>query len=250
MAYYIVYSGGAKGYGLYEDEKMRFPAEYREDVENLYVKNKIVGPVNDETDPFCYRFAPFKDKYLLSVIYKGCVCEEEKRPFFATVNWLFELKEAAAFLNRNIEQNIYSMKRKSDEVLCGMGYTIPQKDEPEESENYCITENAKGAVLSAAWYAMSAACGNGQLSAQAFIGCADNENLFAPLSCLVDFIPASMRRHVSFHIGATAAEETKGVALVIAYDKSLELMRAKGNFSGAMAVKKIVLIKDELLEFV
>ncbi len=248
MAQYIVYSGGANGYGLY-DSHPNFPEEYRESVENLYVKQRIVATDNSEEEPFCYRFAPLKDRYLLSIIYKTCACDGEHRPFYATVNWLFTAKEIDVFWEKNPEQNIATAIQKSDEVLIGMGYRFPERQPINAEEDKTITENTRSALLTAAHQSLSAFSENRELSAQVFLGRAEEDDLFSPIFALLNTLPKYLRRHISFHIGAIAAEETKGVSLAITYNKYFELMSAKGNYNGSMAVRKIILIGDTFSAF-
>ena len=85
MEKYVIYSGGGNGYQIYGAHP-DFPEGSKKSVEPLYAKQKIVEQSGVE-ERRCYRFAPLRDRFLFSVIYKGCVCKEEKRTFFSTVNF-------------------------------------------------------------------------------------------------------------------------------------------------------------------
>ncbi len=247
MAQYIVYSGGASGYTLY-DAHPDFPEEYREQVEMLYVRQRIA--TNDGTLPRCYRFAPLQDRYLFSVIYKECVCEGERRPFFAAVNWLFTAQEADAFFSGDVQEEIAALVQQSDEILLADGYTIPKPQSIVSDYRESITLNAQRALLTAAYNAMRASEDEERaLSAQVFLGCAQESNLFSPLFWLLLVIPKRLRKHISFHVGASSPEETKGVSLALTYDELFEQMAANGGYSGTMAIRKVIVLGDEFSSF-
>ncbi len=247
MAQYIIYSGGANGYKLYAAHP-DFPEEYREQVEALYVRQRIA--TGADALLHCYRFAPLKDRYIFSVIYKGCVCEGERRPFFATVNWLFTAQEADEFLGRNVQTGFARLAQQSDEILLANGYTFPKTQPIVSDYRESITVNAQKALLTAAYNAMRASTDEDKtLSAQVFLGCAQGESLFSPIFWLLNVIPPRMRRHISFHIGAVSAEETQGVSVAVTYDEMFAKMSATGDYVGTMAVRKIIVLKDTFSAF-
>ncbi len=246
MAQSIVYSGGANGFNLYDVDPL-FPAEYRESVKNLYEQQRIVGPSDDRTGARCYRFAPLEDRYVFSVIYKDCVCHAEKRPFFASVNWLFTAEEANDFLGNDVAYTLMHQIEESDDVLRRMEYTFPHDLPTFVDYHHEVPTSAEAVLMTAAYYATQAVYDNAPLRAQVFLGCTADSSLFSPIFWLFSKIPVQMRRHISFHIGAVTAEETIGVSLAVTYDDLFAAMSSRGNYSGAMAVKKIIMLRSELV---
>lgn len=246
MNKYIIYSGGGKGYGLYAAHP-EFPESYKQSIEDLYEKQHIAGPVTDRGDQHCFRFAPLQDGYVLSVIYKNCTCAEEQRHFFASVNWVGSAEEADDLFGEGMEKNFFRIVLQSDELLRQQGYRIPDMPPPLLHKQVQLSEDARAALAGAALYATRAAQENRPVRAQVFLGRSRKEGLFDSLFWLLRNLPPRMRKHLSFHLGASVAAETFPVALAITYDDILKPIAVAGNYVGTMTARKIALAQEELL---
>ncbi|MBO5232560.1 MAG: hypothetical protein J6B88_08065 [Clostridia bacterium] len=245
MEKYIIYSNGKNGYGLYCAHP-RFPKEYMQPVEDLFTKTGIVGPSTEKNGRRCYRFAPLGNGYLFSVIYKDCTSADETRRFFAAVNWLFTAEDADEFFKEDVAEHIATKIKESDAVMYGNGYDFPKLEQPIDCQPLDTTENEKRALITSAYFATKAAIEkNGLLGAQVFFGDSTEQCLFGKLFYIINSLPKPMRKLLSFHIGASAARETFGVALSLMLNDVLEVITATGNYDGAMAVKKLCFLRNE-----
>ncbi len=248
MEKYIVYAGGAQGYRLYNAHP-DFPDAYRESIVHLYEHQHIVGPTAADHRR-CYRFAPVQDRYVLSVIYKDCTCIGESRSIFASVNWLFTPQEADAFYQDDMQVNFFECVQRSDALLQQAGYTIPDLSVTKLQPSAPLPQDTQTALMTAAYYATVAAHKQEMLRGQVFAGCDRDEGLFAKLFWLLRQLPTARRKDLSYHLGASAASESFGTALVLMYGDVLEAITAAGNYSGAMATQKITLVQDAITSFV
>lgn len=245
MDKYIIYSGGGKGYGLYASSP-DFPDAYRNSVSDLYENQRIVASSAAQGNHYCCRFAPLKDAYLLSVIYRDCTCAEENRSFFATVNWLFTAEEADELLGGDMRKPVLEYVLRSDLILEEAGYIFKMRESPMLCREASWSENEEKAYASAVYFATKAVCeDNGQLSAQVFVGCENERALFDNVFWALFDCPRRFRKFVSFYIGATAVSETFGVSLVVMHEAILDTIVAAGDYSGSMAVRKMTLLRDK-----
>ena len=215
-------------------------------VEDLFTKTGIVGPSTEKNGRRCYRFAPLGNGYLFSVIYKDCTSADETRRFFAAVNWLFTAEDADEFFKEDVAEHIATKIKESDAVMYGNGYDFPKLEQPIDCQPLDTTENEKRALITSAYFATKAAIEkNGLLGAQVFFGDSTEQCLFGKLFYIINSLPKPMRKLLSFHIGASAARETFGVALSLMLNDVLEVITATGNYDGAMAVKKLCFLRNE-----
>lgn len=247
MLKYMIYAGGGQGYQVY-DAHPDFPAEYKTKIINLYEGQRFDGFAYSEADRRCYRFLPVGEQYVFSVIYKDCTCtaQGESRRIFATVNWLLTPQEADLFFGRDMIETIESCLSTSDECLQEAGYVFEPTPLPLVFEKVLPSKNEQMALSAGAYFAAAASQREDKaLSAQVFVGCSREQGLFASLFWLLFTYPEKMRKTVSFYLGATRVSETYGVAVALFYNDILEGIQGAGDYSGAMAVQRIVLLQGE-----
>jgi len=245
---FIIYSGGKDGYCLY-DSHPEFPEEYRDLIEDLYVNKKIVDLSGTLGGERCYRFAPLGDGYVFSVIYKDCYSNQDKRGFYATVNWVFTSQEADSIYYSDFRNSFNQYIKDSDRILTERGYTIPEMKDNVVTKAMLINDDIQKAVFSSMYSACRvASMQDNMLMHQVLMGRNEQQGLFGDLFVMYDIFPHILRKRLSFYIGFSSVSETNGVALAITRNEALQYIVSSGNYDGSMAISRAILLNDRLTD--
>lgn len=239
---YIIYSGGADGYGFYESSAS-FPESYKSDIKKLYETNKIVSDDNWESIPQGIRMSPLKDKYLISVIYRGCTGNGEKRKIYAGINWLFDNNELEEFFSRENE-SFSVLLMSSNDIMNKKGYVINHKLDFIPSLSYFNCHKTQLEALITSAYSSTDGINNGTY--QTFIGYESLSNAFQMFFLLLKYLPKAFWKHLKIYIGAASTSETSTSYLVFMDSALLKSVDKNGDYVKAMHLPKIAVYEETL----
>ncbi len=242
---YIVYSSGVNGYAFYEESE-NFPKNIKTNLEQLYTKTMLMNPC--ETFSVGVRFAPVNDSFVLSVFFKGIMSQNEQRYHSAVVSWILSENEADSLLGKNRFTQFSTLIKNSRTLLENTGYSIPESDMLNDSDNTEITTDKIRCLYSALIFSNRAFSSSGYtLSNQVFMGIdSKNEGFFDALFVFLKTLPSKLRKTISFYIGACSAGDSYGVALTVFDDDVLSAIRSNNDFAGAMPLQKLIYSQGSL----
>ena len=240
---YIIYSGGKDGFKFYNHSK-NFPESYLSDLRDLYEKFRIIESASEYTVRGV-RFAPLRDKFVLSVIYRNCRAKNESRREVAALNYLFEPDEVVNFFSGEIADNFKRHLEHSDKILENAGYKFEVSSDDLQYMGSNFSDAKKKALLASAVNAMNLIPDSDKF--QTFVGCGSIGEAYDSLLWLLNEFPVGMRKNISFYLGPLAASETKEVSLVLMEEKFLEKAKEK-SYAGSGNLTKLDFFKGVLAE--
>lgn len=242
---YIVYSSGVNGYAFYEESE-NFPENIKTALEVLYTKSTLMNPCRNFS--VGVRFAPVKDRFVLSVFFKGIMSESEQRSHSAVVSWVLSSAEADSLLGKNRLTQFSTLIKNSRTLLQNSGYSIPEINILNSSDCTEINSDKVRSLYSALIFSSRAFNDNGySLSNQVFMGIdSKREGFFDALFVFLEGLPSKFRKLLSFYAGAGNAGDSYGVALSVFDDGVLSSIRSNNDFSGAMPLQKLIYSEGSL----
>lgn len=241
---YIIYSAGARGFSFY-NSSTDFPEAYMRDLTYLYEHSRIVESASEYTTRGV-RFAPLQDKYVLSVLYRKCFAPEESRLVIAGLNWILEPKEVDNLFSNDIADNFNKLFEKSDKFLLDNGYQFELSPDDLQYVSSDFSNDKMRTLLSSVIATYESMPSN---DAQVFVGCKEMGEAYESLFWLLNQLPVSLKKDISFYVGAVTGSETQDVALVLMKDTLLGKIASNG-YSGTVPKKKIAFNRGDIVSAV